>query len=116
MTDSVLGMASAKSEALKMGKRNIEVSAPMIIELVDRIEELEKLIGEKESLKRDALVMANARRLIKANKRTSNGRLYMEIFGTGCGTGRAGARLLGLDPDSNETSYNDMCDHIEQGA
>ena len=46
MTDSVLGMASAKSEALKMGKRNIEVSAPMIVELVDRIEELEKLIGQ----------------------------------------------------------------------
>ncbi len=65
-------------------------------------------------LKRDALIMANARRLIKAHKRTSNGRLYSELFGTGSGTGRQGARELGLDPDSNVTSYTAMMQHIEQ--
>jgi hypothetical protein len=63
-------------------------------------------------LQRDALIMANARRLIKAHKRTSNGRLYSEIFGTGSGTGRQCARELGLDPDSNVTSYNAMMQHI----
>lgn len=63
-------------------------------------------------LQRDALVMANARRLIKARKITSNGRLYSEIFGTGSGTGRQGARELGLDPDSNVTSYNAMMAYI----
>ena len=63
-------------------------------------------------LKTEALVMANARGLIKAKAITSNGRLYTELFGTGMGTGRAGARALGLDPDSNKTSYNDMCEYI----
>ena len=64
--------------------------------------------------KRDALVLANARRLIKAHKSTSNGRLCSELFGLGMGTGRQMARSLGLDPDSNETSYNAMCEHINQ--
>ena len=64
--------------------------------------------------KRDALVMANARRLIKAKKITSNGRLYMELFGTGLGTARMCClNNLGLDPDSNETSYNKMMQHID---
>ena len=63
-------------------------------------------------LKTEALVMANARRLIKAKAITSNGILYMELFGTGMGVGRAGARSLGLDPDGNVTSYRDMCRHI----
>ena len=67
-------------------------------------------------LKRDALIMANARRLIKARRITSNGRLYMELFGTGMGTGRARARELGLDPDGNETSYNQMCDFIDKST
>ena len=63
---------------------------------------------------RDALIMANARRLIKAHKSTSNGRLYMELFGTGMT--RAVLRCkhnLGLDPDSNVTSYNEMMKYIE---
>lgn len=63
-----------------------------------------------------ALVMANARRLIKAKNATSNGRLYMELFGTGMGTGRARSRLLGLNPDDNKTSYSSMIDHIRQRA
>lgn len=58
---------------------------------------------------RDAIVMANARRLIKANKRTSNGRLYMELFGYGLSTARhCCVSELGIDPESNETSYNKM--------
>jgi hypothetical protein len=61
----------------------------------------------------DALVMANARRLIKANKITSNGRLYSELFGTGMGTGQDRCRELGLDPDSNKTSYNEMIEHLK---
>ena len=64
------------------------------------------------NLKEDAIVMANARRLIKAKAITSNGRLYSELFGTGSGSGRDACRELGLNPDDNKTSYNDMCKHI----
>lgn len=63
-------------------------------------------------LRRDALVMANARRLIKAKSITSNGRLYMELFGTGMQTARDRVRGLGLDPDSNATIYNVMMEHL----
>lgn len=73
-----------------------------------------KLEAEKEQLKQNALIMANARRLIKAKVATSNGRLYMELFGTGMGTGRERCRELGIDPDSNKTDYTTMANHIEQ--
>lgn len=63
--------------------------------------------------KRDALIMANARRLIKAHKRTSNGRLYMELFGTGFTTARIICNQMGLDPESNVTSYNEMIKAID---
>ncbi len=64
--------------------------------------------------KRDAIVMASARRLIKAQKITSNSRLYMELFGTGMITARyCCMNNLGLDPDSNETSYTKMMEHIQ---
>jgi hypothetical protein len=80
------------------------------------IADLEKERDEKiiERLKEDALVMANARRLIKANVRTSNGRLYSEIFGTGCGSGRLASKKLGLDPDGNKTCYSTMCSYIDK--
>lgn len=65
-------------------------------------------------LERDALVMANARRLIKAKKMTSNAGLYMELFGTGLNTARLLCiNNLGLDPESNETSYTKMMKHIK---
>ena len=64
--------------------------------------------------KRDAIVMANARKLIKAKRITSNGRLYMQLFGTGMTTARICCiNNLGLDPDSNVTPYNEMMRHIE---
>ena len=66
-----------------------------------------------DQLKRDALVMANARRLIKAKRITSNGRLYMELFGTGLGTARDRCRELGLDPDGHATNYNSMIEHLD---
>jgi len=64
------------------------------------------------NIKTTAIVMANARSIIKAKKITSNGRLYMQLFGTGLGTARQYCRDLGLDPDSNVTCYNTMMDHI----
>jgi hypothetical protein len=85
-----------------------------INELQSKIAELEKATSYLVAvdLKGDAIVMANARRLIKANVRTSNGRLYSELFGTGCGSGRSACRELGLNPDCNKTSYEEMCNHI----
>jgi hypothetical protein len=87
-----------------------------LVELRKANAELVKERHEKimERLKEDALVMANARRLIKANVRTSNGRLYSEIFGTGCGSGRQASRNLGLDPDGNKTRYSRMCSYIDK--
>jgi len=65
-----------------------------------------------EILERDALILANARRLIKAHKRTSNQALYMELFGTGFGTAGHRCRKLGCDPSSNESDYSGMIEHI----
>ena len=67
-------------------------------------------------LQRDALVMANARRLIKANKITSNAKLFMELFGTGMGTAMKRCRELGLCPESNKTSYSEMIAKISATA
>ena len=74
--------------------------------------EIEKL--KANELKSDLLAMCNARRLIKANKRTSNGRLASELFGMGCGSGRDYCRKLGLNPDSNETNYNKSVNQIKE--
>jgi len=71
-----------------------------------------KLEWKIEQKKRDALIMARARGMIKAHKSTSNGRLCSDVFGLGCGTGRDYCRELGLDPDSNETVYAKMIDHL----
>lgn len=66
----------------------------------------------QEVMERDALIMANARRIIKAHKATSNGRLYMELFGTGFGTARSRCRDLGCNPDIHITDYSMMIDFI----
>ena len=62
--------------------------------------------------KRDALIMANARRLILRKKLMTNAVMYMELFGTGFTTANSECAKLGLDPDSNATSYNAMCEHL----
>lgn len=64
-------------------------------------------------LKERALIMANARRLIKAHKATSNARLYAELFGAGNGTARCFCRDVGINPDGNETSFNGMMKRID---
>jgi len=69
---------------------------------------------EKELKMRDALVLANARQLIKKKSITSNGRLCSDLYGLGGGTGYAMARDLGLDPADNKTSYKAMCEHINE--
>lgn len=71
---------------------------------------------QAESLKRDALIMANARRLIKAPKRTSNRELYSELFGTGSGTATKRCNEIGLDPDGNECNFTQMHNHIAEGG
>ena len=84
-------------------------------ERMNKVNEASPAEGDVERvvmLQRDALVMANARRLIKAKKITSNGRLYSELFGTGHGTARAACRELGICPDSNETRYNTMMAYL----
>jgi len=74
-----------------------------------RVEEL-----ERERVKEAALVMANARRIVKRTT-MSNARLFMELHGSGMGTAiRYCREMLGLDPDDNKTRYNDMTLHIEQ--
>ena len=79
--------------------------------IVDQHETIERLKArvadlESQEMLNDLKALSNARRLIKANKRTSNGRLVMELFGTGMGTARDYARKLNLDPDSNETPFD----------
>lgn len=64
-------------------------------------------------LKRDALVMSNARRIIKKSRALNNWVLYKTLFGTGSGRAFAACSDLGLDPESNVTSYSAMIDHIK---
>lgn len=66
------------------------------------------------SLVDTALIMSNARRLIKAKAKTSNAGLYMQLFGTGHGTAIRKCRELGIDPDSNKTCYNTMMNHLKE--
>ncbi len=65
-----------------------------------------------DRMKLTAVVMANGRRLIKANKITSNQRLYMEMLGTGMTTARVACIQLGLHPEGNETFLSVMLDSI----
>jgi hypothetical protein len=85
-------------------------AAQLICKQADKIAEL-----ERDHLKNDLLIMSNARRLIKAKARTSNGRLYSELFGTGMGTGRERCRKLGLDPDCNKTNYHSVIGALKEG-
>jgi hypothetical protein len=67
-------------------------------------------------LKEKALIMANARRLIKRKKAMLNAQLYSELFGCGSGTARMFCRNVGIDPDGNKTSFNAMCEFINEKA
>lgn len=61
-----------------------------------------------------ALIMSNARRLIKAKSKTSNAALYMQLFGSGRGTAVMECRALGINPDSNKTCYSSMMEHLRR--
>lgn len=68
--------------------------------------------SELERVKEAALVMANARRIVKRTT-MSNAKLFMELHGSGYGTARSYCRdTLGLDPDSRETDYSEMMSFI----
>lgn len=64
------------------------------------------------SLEDSALIMCNARKIIKAKAKTSNAGLYMQLFGTGHGTAIRKCKELGLDPDSNKTCYTEIMNHL----
>ena len=98
---------SIKKELIDFETHCFETNQPQVWDLISRtIMRIAEL--EKDQLDRDALIMANARSLIKLKARSSNGRLYGELFGTGHGTARQRCRELGLDPDCNKTCYNEM--------
>lgn len=61
-----------------------------------------------------ALIMSNARCLIKAKSKTSNAALYMQLFGSGHGTAMMKCRALGIEPDSNKTNYSEMMEHLRK--
>ena len=67
-------------------------------------------------LERDALIMANTRRIMRAKRIKTNTSLYMDIFGVGMTTSISACVKLGLDPEGNETHYNSMIDYIRAEA
>ena len=87
--------------------KEIKATAPTREELYQEYKRV-----KLERVKEAALVMANARRIVKRTT-MSNARLFMELHGSGCGTARSYCRdMLGLDPDSKETNYSEMMDFI----
>jgi hypothetical protein len=59
-----------------------------------------------------AVILANARHMIKACKRTTNQSLVADLFGKGSTTAREICATVGIDPMSNDTSLSKMLDHI----
>jgi hypothetical protein len=110
-----MATVAATADGLAIEGNNFKVGAligcpDMVLFACERIAEL-----ERDHLKNDLLIMSNARRLIKAKARTSNGRLYSELFGAGMGTGRERCRKLGLDPDCNKTNYHSVIEALKEG-
>ena len=90
--------------------KEIKATAPTPQDWIELVRENERL--KLQGVKEAALVMANARRIVKRTT-MSNAKLFMELHGSGYGTARSYCRdTLGLDPDSKETSYNEMMDFI----
>ena len=65
-----------------------------------------------EQDKRDALILANVRRIAKRT-RMPNWVLAMETFGFGSTSAHKMCARLGLDPESSSTHYTPMMQHIE---
>lgn len=100
-------LVDAVRNAEQINSDNSKVNADLISEnerLEARVAGLEK--SEAEYWWK--LGMANARRIIKATKSTSNQSLFMNLFGTGLGTAGRRCIQIGLDPESNKSSLNDM--------
>jgi len=118
LTALCMGLEIPPSTAASMGAMGLKAIGTAIAEQAKKAgrgdAELTRLLAiEAAAKERDAIVMANARRLIKAKNLTSNGRLYMELFGTGFGTARSRCvKDLGISPESNKTSYDEMLNHI----
>ena len=118
LTALCMGLEIPPSTAASMGAMGLKAIGTAIAEQAKKAgredAELTRLLAiEAAAKERDAIVMANARRLIKAKNLTSNGRLYMELFGTGFGTARSRCvKDLGINPESNKTSYDEMMNHI----
>ena len=68
----------------------------------------------KANAERDALIMANAREMIRLKARSTNAHMYSNLFGTGFGTARRRCIELGYDPSSNETKYSVAMEYISR--
>jgi hypothetical protein len=68
-----------------------------------------------EQDKRDALILANVRRIVKRT-RMANWVLAMETFGFGSTSAHAMCERLGLDPDSSATNYGESIAHLTKAA
>lgn len=66
-----------------------------------------------EQDRRDARILANVRRIVKKT-RMPNWVLAMETFGFGSTSAWEMCSRLGLDPESNVTSFFGMLDRIEK--
>lgn len=76
---------------------------------------METLLYTTKDIRRiRAVVMANARRIIKAKKATSNALLFSQLFGSGLSSARNYCEYkLGLCAESNVTDLSEMISFIE---
>ena len=65
-------------------------------------------------LKRDAVVMANARRMVpKFRNVPTNAQLYALLFGGDLAVAADRCKRIGLEPEGKTTSYNVMIEFID---
>jgi hypothetical protein len=67
-------------------------------------------------LERDALILANARKIIKRSKSMTNAELMNWLFGYGHVRATDHCFALGLHPESNKTSYREMMATIKEAS